>query len=248
MAAIAHDSAAGAAPAGVARTMGRRKSFTIGEVIKRLQSEYPDIKVSKVRFLESEGLISPERSESGYRRFSEADIDRLNFILSAQRDSYLPLKVIKEQLEAMDSGAVMPLNRELSADTIVGPSQFIGAGNSDLTVADLAERSGADIAFVRSLVSNKLVVADYAGRFNAADVSIVSAAANLVELGFDMTQLNSLKVAAQRQAELIGRAARLGRHPVGSDADEFAQETARMMSALAVTVSAGVIKQSLQHD
>jgi len=78
--------------------------FTIGEVLNQLKEDFEDITISKIRFLESEGLVYPDRTESGYRKFTEDDVDRLRFILTAQRDHYLPLKVIREQLERLDSG------------------------------------------------------------------------------------------------------------------------------------------------
>ncbi len=80
------------------------KGFTIGEVLNQLKEDFEDITISKIRFLESEGLIYPDRTESGYRIFSEDDVDRLRFILTAQRDHYLPLKVIREQLDRLDAG------------------------------------------------------------------------------------------------------------------------------------------------
>ena len=84
--------------------VGRRASayLPIGEVLSQLRGEFPDVTISKIRFLESEGLVEPERASSGYRKFSRADVDRLRFVLSAQRDRYLPLRVIREQLAALD--------------------------------------------------------------------------------------------------------------------------------------------------
>src|SRR5580704_9450051 len=82
-----------------------RGSVSIGQVLDELSPEFPDISPSKIRFLEAEGLIQPLRSSSGYRRFSAADIKRLRFILTAQRDEYLPLRVIKERLDALDGAA-----------------------------------------------------------------------------------------------------------------------------------------------
>ena len=79
-------------------------THTIGEVLNQLRDEFDDITISKIRFLESEGLISPDRTESGYRRFTLADIDRLRYVLRAQRDRYLPLKVIRDELERLDAG------------------------------------------------------------------------------------------------------------------------------------------------
>src|SRR3984885_10192301 len=82
-----------------------RGSVSIGQVLDELSPEFPDISPSKIRFLEAEGLIQPLRSSSGYRRFSAADIRRLRFILTVQRDEYLPLRVIKERLDALDGAA-----------------------------------------------------------------------------------------------------------------------------------------------
>src|SRR5262252_1878383 len=80
-----------------------RAYLGIGEVLVELRGEFPDISVSKIRFLESEGLISPARTSSGYRRFGPADVDKLRFILTAQRDQYLPLRVIRERLAQADA-------------------------------------------------------------------------------------------------------------------------------------------------
>ena len=82
--------------------------LSIGEVLSLLQDEFPDVTISKIRFLESEGLISPERAPSGYRRYAQHDVDRLRYILRVQRDHYLPLKVIREHLEMMDRGDEPP--------------------------------------------------------------------------------------------------------------------------------------------
>ena len=82
------------------RPVGR---MSIGEVLRRLREEFPDVTVSKIRYLEAEGLIEPERTASGYRKFSPTDLERLRYVLAAQRDHYLPLKVIREHLDAMAS-------------------------------------------------------------------------------------------------------------------------------------------------
>src|SRR5918999_71069 len=109
--------------------------FTIGEVLNQLKHDFEDISISKIRFLESEGLISPSRTESGYRKFSDDDVNRLRFILTAQRDHYLPLKVIREQLERLDSG------QRPSAPTPPPP-----AGLRDDGAGSSAARRAAEIA------------------------------------------------------------------------------------------------------
>lgn len=89
-----------------------RAYLSIGEVLSRLRTEFSDITISKIRFLEAEGLIEPQRTPSGYRKFTTTDLDRLRFVLIAQRDQYLPLKVIKENLDAMDRGLLPAKNVE----------------------------------------------------------------------------------------------------------------------------------------
>ncbi|MEX0659279.1 MAG: MerR family transcriptional regulator [Egibacteraceae bacterium] len=108
--------------------------FTIGEVLSQLKEDFEDITISKIRFLESEGLIYPDRTESGYRKFTADDIDRLRFILTAQRDHYLPLRVIREQLGRLDAGE--------PPDTSVGPVAELGALDGD----GLSAKRAADIA------------------------------------------------------------------------------------------------------
>jgi DNA-binding transcriptional MerR regulator len=81
-----------------------RAYLSIGEVLTKLRGDFPDITISKIRFLESEGLIEPQRTPSGYRKFTATDLDRLRYVLLLQRDQYLPLRVIKENLEALDRG------------------------------------------------------------------------------------------------------------------------------------------------
>src|SRR5439155_25631610 len=95
-------------PGGTVTAAGRpaRDGLSIGAVLAQLRAEFPDVTISKIRFLESEGLVTPARTDSGYRQFSAADVERLRFVLTAQRDHYLPLKVIKDQLD----GKLAPSN------------------------------------------------------------------------------------------------------------------------------------------
>ena len=85
-----------------------RSLMSIGEVLTQLRSDFPDVTISKIRFLESEGLVEPARTPSGYRKFSHADVGRLHYVLATQRDHYLPLRVIKEHLDALDRGLEPP--------------------------------------------------------------------------------------------------------------------------------------------
>src|SRR4051812_49778034 len=82
--------------------------LTIGEVLAALRGDFPDVTISKIRYLEAEELVHPQRTPSGYRKFSRADVSRLRYVLAAQRDHYLPLRVIKEHLDALDRGEPIP--------------------------------------------------------------------------------------------------------------------------------------------
>src|SRR6201989_1077694 len=88
--------------------MAKRAHASIGDVLNQLRDEFPDVTISKIRFLESQGLIDPERTSSGYRKFSDADVDRLRFIMREQKDNYLPLKVIKDRLDNGDTTPEAP--------------------------------------------------------------------------------------------------------------------------------------------
>ncbi|OLT43126.1 MerR family transcriptional regulator [Saccharomonospora sp. CUA-673] len=106
-----------------------REGLSIGAVLAQLRKDFPDVTISKIRFLESEGLVRPGRTPSGYRQFTAADVERLRFVLTAQRDHYLPLKVIKERLEAADRGAELdPGPRTGGVDAAGNPAGRDGAG------------------------------------------------------------------------------------------------------------------------
>ena len=111
-----------------------RSFLSIGEVLAQLRQDFPDITISKIRFLEAEGLVEPERTASGYRKFSREDVGRLRYVLSAQRDHYLPLRVIKDHLDAIDRGLEPPAHgvsgpkvpRALvAAEGLPGPDAFL---------------------------------------------------------------------------------------------------------------------------
>ncbi|MGO1277068.1 MAG: transcriptional regulator FtsR, partial [Corynebacterium variabile] len=164
------------------RGQGILPTSSIGDVIKNLQADFPEVKVSKIRFFEAEGLISPRRSKSGYRRFSPEDISRIRYILGLQRDEFLPLKVIKERLDAMDAGNVTTINSH--SDSVAGAvtaEQFRAPQVRRLTRADVCVRSGADDDFLGVLVRMEMVVPDAAGFFSTDDVEVVQISAKLGE-------------------------------------------------------------------
>jgi DNA-binding transcriptional MerR regulator len=160
-----------------------RASVGIGQVLAELRPEFPDISPSKIRFLEAEGLITPARAESGYRRFAVADIERLRFILTAQRDEYLPLRVIKERLDVLDgdeAGAPPPVA---------------------MTRSELLEATGADEEILAELEDYGLV--RRARMYGMEAVAVARAAVAVREYGIEPRHLRAVKAAADREVSLV---------------------------------------------
>jgi DNA-binding transcriptional MerR regulator len=157
----------------------------IGQVLEELRQEFPDVSPSKIRFLEAEGLVAPERASSGYRRFAVADIERLRFILTAQRDEYLPLRVIKERLDA------------LSGDGGAGASASAAA----LTRSELLEAAGADEALLAELEDYGLV--RHARTYGTEALTVVRCAVAVREYGIQPRHLRAVKAAADREISLV---------------------------------------------
>jgi len=131
-----------------------RPYFSIGEVLNVLKDSFPDVTVSKIRFLESEGLIQPERTQSGYRKFTESDIERLRFILRLQREHFLPLKVIRERLDEVDASGSGAGQSRLALD------QIEAAAEAPKTVADMSgggvSMSGLELANASGLTDDQI--------------------------------------------------------------------------------------------
>jgi DNA-binding transcriptional MerR regulator len=126
------------------RATGEHAHLSIGEVLSLLQEEFPDVTISKIRFLESQGLLDPERTPSGYRKFYEADIERLRWILTQQRENFLPLKVIKDRLDEVESGAPTDTPEADAAAMAAGAAASAGAGEDEAAVAAAAKGPAAN--------------------------------------------------------------------------------------------------------
>ncbi|MEJ5927331.1 MerR family transcriptional regulator [Corynebacterium sp. H128] len=237
-----------AAAARASKTSKTPKTMSIGVVLDRLQQEFDDITVSKIRFLESEGLVAPQRTASGYRRFTEADVERLRYILVTQRDNYLPLKVIREQLDAMDNGTVTTLLSAKEASPIISPDNFRAPGAARLTNDDVAEQAGVTAEVVATIAAAGLIRGDRSGFFTADDVRVVSTCAALEEFGFDVRQLRSLRNTAQRQADLIAQVAGPIAQSKSDTARERAEELSQQLTALVVSLHASLVKSSLRDQ
>ena len=167
-----------------ARGGSARALVGIGQVLEELRQEFPDVSPSKIRFLEAEGLIAPERASSGYRRFAVADIERLRFILTAQRDEYLPLRVIKDRLDAAS-----------------GDGAGAAASAAALTRSELLEATGADEALLAELEDYGLV--RHARTYGTEALTVVRCAVAVREYGIQPRHLRAVKAAADREISLV---------------------------------------------
>ncbi len=222
--------------------------MSIGVVLDTLTPQFPDVTVSKIRFLESEGLITPQRTASGYRRFTEADVDRLRFILTTQRDNYTPLKVIREQLEAMDSGQVTAIVGAGRAETLVKADQFRAPVITRLTDADVASQANTTEEEIAHLTQLGLIAPDASGFYTADDVAVASTALALKAFGFNARQLKSLRNNARRQADLIAQVARPVANSKSDNATQQAEELSQQMTALMVSLHGMLVKTDLRNE
>jgi DNA-binding transcriptional MerR regulator len=172
--------------------------FTIGQVLGALLGDFPDVTISKIRYLESEQLVHPQRTPSGYRKFSSADITRLRYVLSAQRDQYLPLRVIKDQLDARDRGEPLPGQAAVGAATA---EESLSTG--PLPAAEFAQAAGLSEDQLADCVQFGLVAPDADGRHQPVDLPVARAAAGLARHGIEPRHLRVYRTAAEREAALL---------------------------------------------
>jgi DNA-binding transcriptional MerR regulator len=234
--------------------------MSIGVVLDLLRDDFPDVTISKIRFLEAEGLVTPERTASGYRRFTAYDCARLRFILTAQRDQYLPLKVIKAQLDAHPDGELPQTGSAYGTPRLVTVSEGgepDAAGRSAVAPAqvrlsreDLLERSGVDDELLTSLMRAGVITPIFKGGgtsiFDEHSVVIAQCARALADYGVEPRHLRAFRSAADRQSDLIAQIAgpvvKAGKAGARDRADDLAREVA----ALAITLHTSLIKSAVR--
>jgi DNA-binding transcriptional MerR regulator len=187
--------------------------MTIGTVLAALQQDFPDVTISKIRFLEAEGLVTPARTESGYRTYAVQDLDRLRYVLTAQRDHFWPLKVIAAALDAMDRGltpartdAGMPrpsVPMPVADPDVPSAAALTAAGSLRLTRAELATSSGLDADTIDALENFGLLHPDATGHFGDAALTVAHTAAELAAYGLEPRHLRPFRTAAEREIGLV---------------------------------------------
>jgi DNA-binding transcriptional MerR regulator len=175
----------------------RERPLTIGSVCRRLKDEFPDISISKIRFLEDQGLLRPRRTQSGYRLFTEEDVDRLRTILRLQRDEFLPLRVIRQELAA-------PTARRSGRKRAAGGG--LKETEAEIDLATLCEQAGTDAGFVHELEEFGLVEPrddDGEKRYTEGDIDVVATCARLGRYGVAPRNLRTFRTSADRAAGLV---------------------------------------------
>jgi DNA-binding transcriptional MerR regulator len=230
--------------------------MSIGAVLDLLRPDFPDVTISKIRFLEAEGLVTPERTASGYRRFTAYDCARLRFILTAQRDQYLPLKVIKAQLDAQPDGE-LPQNGSAYGMPRLVPVSADGADNAAgvsavaptqvrLSREDLLARSGVEEDLLGALVKAGVINTGPGGFFDEHSVVIAQCARALADYGVEPRHLRAFRSAADRQSDLIAQIAGPIVKANKAGARDRADDLAREVAALAITLHTSLIKSAVR--
>jgi DNA-binding transcriptional MerR regulator len=181
--------------------VGDEKLLTIGSVVDRLRGEFPDISVSKLRYLEEQGLVTPRRTKSGYRLYSQDDFSRLVRVLTMQRDEYLPLKVIRRELDRSPASPLPSARQGLRKSDLVAMGE-----EREFTAEAVQQMTGADATLLSELEEYELIRARQVSgvrRYGETDAGIVGAAAQLAQLGLRPKNLRVLKSAIDRELGLV---------------------------------------------
>jgi len=236
--------------------------MSIGEVLARLRPEFPDVTISKLRFLEAEGLVEPLRAPSGYRKFTPAHVERLRFVLAAQRDRYLPLRVIREQLDEMERGervvgpapappapmASMPMaSMPTPPAAAVVPQVRVELGDSRLTRAELAERSGLDDAGLEDLEQYGLLVPTANGYYGGDALTVAGIAAQLADYGIEGRHLRPYRATADREVGLLAQLVPPLARQAGPTGRAQALATVHELAALCAQLHGALVRQGLRQ-
>ncbi len=225
----------------------------IGKVLDELLPEFPELTITKIRYLEREGLVEPERTASGYRKFSYADVERLRFILRQQRDKFWPLKNIRQMLDDMDNGRVPDVETPVvrvadvelddagmpTAATFQAPQSQVR-----LTRVDLMEQSGISGDLLAAVEEHGLIVRrSHAAFYDGEDLHIASLAVQFASLGLEPRHLRIIATAAQRQVALFDQVVAPRDRALDHDA---ADELTSSLAALSVSLQTILLRRGLR--
>ena len=230
--------------------------MNIGEVLDRLRPEFPTVTIPKIRFLEDKGLIKPERTPAGYRKFSAADVERLRYVLRMQRDHYLPLKVIGEHLAALDRGLDPPPIEPavptvptvaLAADGLPSPEAFRRRDDLRLSRRELVKIAGISEEQLDQLEQYALISPrSGTGHYDTDALVIATTARELADFGFEPRHLRAFKTAADREVGLVEQVVAPLRRGRDAAARARTEEAVSEIAALSVRLHATLVKSRLR--
>ncbi|WP_311251531.1 MerR family transcriptional regulator [Nocardioides sp. AE5] len=232
-----------------------RSRMNIGQVLAELAPDFPGISHSKIRYYEDKGLIEPERTPAGYRKFSRRDVERLRYVLRMQRDHYLPLKVIGEHLDAMDRGLEPPAIEEvgprvptvaLAGDGLPSVESFRSTSDLRVSRKELLKVVGIEDDFLAQLESFGLLRASRTGHFDADDLVVARAAAELAGFGLEPRHLRAFRTAADREVGLVEQVVAPVRGGRDASARARAEDAVAEIAALSVKLHATLVKKGLR--
>jgi DNA-binding transcriptional MerR regulator len=231
--------------------------MSIGEVLSLLRADFPDISISKIRFLEAEGLVEPERTPSGYRKFSHQDVERLRYVLTCQREHYLPLKVIKEHLDAIDRGLEPPpingvgpqVPRVVLAGDGLPSADTFATDSSELRLSRKELLAGAEIEepLLEQLETFGLVRPRSGSKHYDRDALVVAkTAGELAAFGLEPRHLRAFKTAADREVGLVEQVVSPMRRSRDAGAKARAEDAIGQLAALSVRLHATLVRAALR--
>lgn len=216
-----------------------RDYMSIGEVLESVRGDFPEVSISKIRFLESEGLIEPQRTASGYRKFYPQDVARLRQILALQRDQFLPLRVIKERLTTGEGNG---------ADAPEAGAEPIAAGSDELRLSrdELAARARLSDAQVAGLVEFGILPVKEGRAFDVHDLDAASAARRLFDFGVEPRHLRLFRQWAEREAALVQQIVTPVTKKRDPEAQHEAAQAAETIVALSRRFREAIVRRSLR--
>ncbi len=232
--------------------------MNIGQVLEELRPDFPGVTIPKIRFLEDKGLIKPDRTPAGYRKFSSDDVERLRYILRMQRDHYLPLKVIGEHLDAIDRGLepppldpVVPTvpTVALSADGTPSPESFGRRDRLRMSRRELLKVAEIDEDLLTQLEQFGLLSpAAGTGHYDTDALVIAKTARELADFGFEPRHLRAFKTAADREIGLVDQVVEPLKRGRDASATARAEEAVNEIAALSVRLHATLVKAGLRRS
>ncbi|MER5576125.1 transcriptional regulator FtsR [Streptomyces massasporeus] len=223
-----------------------RGLLSIGAVLNALRDEFPEVTISKIRFLESEGLIEPQRTPSGYRKFSAHDVERLGHVLRMQRDHYLPLKVIREHLEAMERGEAVQLpvvGRQRDGASASEPPE--GPTAARIGRDELLAAVGVDEQELKEWESYGLLTPLEDGAYDAEAVTVALLVVELGRFGIEPRHLRAMKAAAEREAGLVDQVVAPLRRHRNPQTRAHAEARTKELAGLTVKLHAALVQTAL---